>query len=116
MRIAVEAGQTNHAYSMKGVVDQCREHLGQPRETIFFEPFKQMANITDEEEATQLQELAVAAIQTSVQPGFQAIISFLQEEYLPATRPNTAVSSLPGNGKAFYEACLAFHTSTNLTA
>lgn len=37
-----------------------------------------------------------------------------QSEYLPATRSEEAVTSLPG-GEEYYRACLKFHTSTNLT-
>ena len=37
-----------------------------------------------------------------------------QNQYLPATRAEVGASSLPG-GKDYYQACLKFHTSTNLT-
>lgn len=37
-----------------------------------------------------------------------------QNQYLPATRPEVGVSSLPG-GKDYYQACLKFFTNTNLS-
>jgi hypothetical protein len=36
---------------------------------------------------------------------------FLTEEYLPNTRPDIGVSSLP-DGAKFYDLCLRFHTSS----
>lgn len=113
MRGAIAQKRTYHAVSMKGVVNQCRGHLGKPQETVFFAPFKQPSlNITDNALAG-LQASAHAAIQTSVQQGFQILATFLSEEYLPHTRPNMSASSISAE---YYAACLAFHTSTNLTA
>ena len=43
MRIATKQGLTNNMASMSGVLDQCQAHLGNPLETVFYEPFK---NIT----------------------------------------------------------------------
>ena len=43
MRIATKQGLTNNMASMSGVLDQCQAHLGNPFETVFYEPFK---NIT----------------------------------------------------------------------
>ena len=43
MRIATKQGLTNNMASMSGVLDQCQAHLGDPFETVFYEPFK---NIT----------------------------------------------------------------------
>lgn len=79
---------------------------------------------------------ALAAIQFSVQPGFQSLVDFLENEYLPNLRPgesyqqfniiihtptyhqpfvDIAVSSLPDIGADFYKQCLKFHTSTDMT-
>ena len=40
MRVAIQAGMTNHMVSMKGVVKQCKIHLGKPLKTVFYKPFK----------------------------------------------------------------------------
>jgi uncharacterized protein (DUF885 family) len=114
MRTGMEMNRTNHAASMAGVEEQCRAHLGEPRETVFYEPFKSL-NFTAEENS-KLQESAYSYIQSFIQPGFEILANFLSAEYASATRPDIAASSIPGIGPEYYKACLAFHTSTNLTA
>lgn len=115
MRISIGAKLTNHAVSMAGVQEQCRAHLVDARETVFYEPFKNLTGLSADQ-ATNLQVAALGAIESSVQPGFQLLADFLGSEYASATRPNIAATSLPGIGPEFYKSCLAFHTSTNLTA
>jgi len=114
MKAAIKAGWTNHAASMAGVEQQCRDHLGEPRETVFYEPFKTMENISDTD-IERLQAAAADAIVSSVQPGFSMLADFLAGEYSAALRPEIAASSIPGIGPEFYKACLAFHTSTSMT-
>jgi len=116
MKGAQTLGQVNHAVSMAGTVDQCDTHVNKPsRETVFYEPFKNMKNVAPEE-TEALQNSAAEAIKTFVQTGFKKISNFLATEYIPASRPEIAASSLPVNGADYYKACLAFHTSTNMTA
>lgn len=50
-----------------------------------------------------------------VQESFRQLLKTLQEDYLPHLRPNIGATSLP-KGQEFYRACLAFHTSTDLSA
>ena len=41
----------------------------------------------DEEEEEALRTQALQAIQSSIIPGFEALLEFIESEYLPATRP-----------------------------
>ncbi|XP_023331422.1 uncharacterized protein LOC111703643 isoform X2 [Eurytemora carolleeae] len=111
MRKGIEMKRTNHAVSMQGVEEQCRSHLGEPRETVFYKPF-QTLNFTDQENK-RLQAEALSAIESSVQAGFLTLANFVSTEYASATRPEIGASSISAE---YYKACLAFHTSTNLTA
>ncbi len=43
------------------------------------------------------------------------LANYLKSEYLRKTRPEIGATSLP-NGEEFYNACLKFHTSTDLSA
>eukprot|EP00092_Neocalanus_flemingeri_P025835 GFUD01028002.1.p1 GENE.GFUD01028002.1~~GFUD01028002.1.p1 ORF type:complete len:569 (-),score=195.27 GFUD01028002.1:15-1721(-) len=115
MRAGVKNQMTNHAVSMKGVVDQCKEHgLAVVEDTVFYKPFLD-ADIIVKTEKERLQNDAKDAIKKCVQVGFMKIAEFLAGEYLAACRPQIAATSLPG-GPEFYKACLKFHTSTDLTA
>ena len=114
MRVGVESGMSNNVASMNTVIDQIDAHLVDPRETVFFDPFN---NITAGDLADQLilRAEAFGAIETSVQEGFKKIKNFLETEYLPFLRPEIGVTSLPDIGPEFYDQCLKFHTSTNMT-
>jgi len=115
MAIAAEKGLTNNIASMNGVVEQCKAHLVQAEETVFYEPFKNLSGLSPDVQ-DNLRAESKKAIELSVQPGFEKLITFLEEEYIPNTRAEIGVSTLPEIGEQFYEACLKFHTSTNLTA
>merc|ERR1719312_317290 len=116
MRKAVEEGQTNNNASMTGVIEQCKAHLNNViEETVFYEPFKNLS-MFNESSQDQLRAGAIEAIASVIQPSFQNLLNFLEDEYIPKSRSSLAVSSLPGNGQEFYKACLKFHTSTDLTA
>ena len=116
MQKAVSKGLTNHACSMKGVVDKCREHLaGEIQDSVFFAPFKAVNELLGDEAGSKVQEEAREAITDGVRLGFSILADFLEKEYVPACRKEVAVTSLPG-GQELYKACLRFHTSTSLTA
>jgi len=112
MQAGLHENRVNHSVSMAGVAERCRSHAtAQPQLTEFFKPF---LGLLEEGEEGKVREEAAAAVGECVQPGFLTLAQFLETEYLPACRSHPAVSSMPG-GKEFYSACLAFHTSTDLT-
>ncbi|XP_068247131.1 uncharacterized protein [Palaemon carinicauda] len=100
-------------WSLIGAIDQIGELLVPHNESTFYEPFKHISiNITLEQ---------IDALRQEAQPVVEALLSsfrklrdFIQDEYYPAARPEVGVSSLPG-GLEYYQACLQFHTSTNMT-
>merc|ERR1719495_1763507 len=113
LRRGIKEGQTNHNVSMVGVLEQVAGHTSPTaEETVFFEPFVDL-DLALGEDGRLVQAEAKAAIQMVIQPSFRAFAEFLQLEYLPNTRPEIAASSI---GSGYYEACLAFHTTTNKTA
>ena len=115
MRSGIEKKMTNNAVSMKGVVDNCRKISAEdPKTSAYFEPFLTIAS-GSEDDKKSLQAEAELAITNSIKPAFAKLAAFLDKEYLPACRPDIAATSLP-NGQDFYSACLAFHTTTSLTA
>jgi len=85
--------------------------------TEFYKPFANMMDIKtiSEEDSNNLKNAAANSIKLCIKPGMLKMAKFLESEYLPNTRPEIAATSLP-SGKQFYNACLKFHTSTDLTA
>jgi len=58
--------------------------------------------------------IAKKLVKTKIQPAYLKMATFLEEEYIPHTRTDVGMSSLP-NGHAFYAACLKYHTTTDYT-
>jgi len=116
LQTAVEQKMTYNNVSMNSVSDQLEGHINSPLvDSIFYEPFKNMSAGTDFEQEI-LQSEALMAIEFSIYPALSSLKTFLEEEYLPFTRPEIALSSLPELGVEFYDQMLKFHTSTNMTA
>eukprot|EP00091_Calanus_sinicus_P012331 TRINITY_DN27872_c0_g1_i1.p1 TRINITY_DN27872_c0_g1~~TRINITY_DN27872_c0_g1_i1.p1 ORF type:complete len:100 (-),score=32.90 TRINITY_DN27872_c0_g1_i1:188-487(-) len=97
MTRAMEKNMTNHALSMKGVVESCRGHSSAlPKETAFYEPFKLADEIAkNKTKGATIKSLAVLSIKNWVQPGFSKLAEFLEKKYIPACRKEIAVTSLP---------------------
>lgn len=75
----------------------------------------QPAGKIDEKTWNQFIYEAKCLIEKSIYPSCIKLADFVRDEYLPKTRDSIGASSLP-NGKAYYAACLRFHTTTNLSA
>ncbi|XP_022243745.1 uncharacterized protein LOC106461180, partial [Limulus polyphemus] len=114
MREGIRQGRTNHAVSMKHVLEQF-DLLQKPAEiSPFFKPFLSIPATVMPVERKNLKSEAKDVIEKELLPAFQELRNFIEKEYMAATRPNIAVSSLP-NGEKFYQKCLQFHTSTHMT-
>ncbi|XP_045130031.1 uncharacterized protein LOC123515489 [Portunus trituberculatus] len=102
------------SWSMVGVVDHFDKLLVPVNETVFYEPFINMSDTVTTEQRITLKQQAQHRIKKDLLPSLKEIRDFIADQYLPATRTEVGVSSLPG-GKAYYQACLKFHTTTDLT-
>ena len=87
------------------------------KSTEFFKPFENLSKAKNisEEDKMKLKTDAEDAIKNNIKPAMLKMAKFLENTYIPFTRAEIAATSLP-EGKEFYDACLKFHTSTNLTA
>lgn len=110
----IESGLMPSNWSMVGVVDQLDKLDGPVEESLFYKPFLRMPSTITTEQRTTLRQQAQERIKQDLLPSFKKIHDFIVTEYLPATRPEIASSSLDG-GDEYYLALLRFHTSTNLT-
>jgi uncharacterized protein (DUF885 family) len=67
-----------------------------------------------EADRRSITQAGCAAILDSVVPGYQALLQFMLDEYIPAGREDIAASSLP-DGRAFYEHRVRKNTTLDLT-
>jgi uncharacterized protein (DUF885 family) len=81
---------------------------------VLYQPFQSFPAAIDETQRNRLSSTGQAAIREAVIPGFQAGLTFLLGEYLPAARHTIAASELP-RGSEFYAHRIRAYTSLELT-
>ncbi len=83
--------------------------------TAFYEPFKNLPAGISDADKKQLQAAAKEAIESSVQPGMKLLRDYVRDVYLKHTRADIAATTGLPDGARFYQQCIKFHTSTNLS-
>ena len=89
--------------------------IADPTESALYQPFTHFPAQIRESTRQKLCEAAQKAILGSVVPGYQAILHFVEQEYVPASRESIASIELP-EGEAFYAHRIHYYTSLHLTA
>ena len=82
-------------------------------ESPFYRAFAEMPESFDEETRETLSSSAAAIIAEEIHPALQELLSFLEQDYLPAARA-PGIGSLPG-GKQVYSRLAQHFTTTDLT-
>ncbi|XP_076321638.1 uncharacterized protein LOC143231038 isoform X2 [Tachypleus tridentatus] len=114
LKEAIRQGRTNHAISMKRVPEQFDLIQKEVEHSPFYEPFLSFPEWISLPDKKILKTEGKKVIEREVLPSLKKLGSFIKNEYMTATRPHTGISSLP-DGKRFYQQCLRFHTSTDMT-
>ena len=115
MRAGMAAGVMAPRIAMVGVEDALTPHIvTDPVESVFFAPFQAFPVAVGESDRAGLQVAAAEAVLGSVVPGYQALLDFLTETYIPAARDEIGASALP-DGRAYYEHCVRRYTSLDIS-
>jgi len=115
MRAGLRYGQIPARATLEGVDVALRAQIvSDPKESILYTPFREISTAFSETHQKRLAKQGQAAIRSSVVPGYQALLKFFEEEYLPAARLRIAAADLP-NGEAFYQHRIRYFTSMDLT-
>ncbi|XP_076359505.1 uncharacterized protein LOC143251970 [Tachypleus tridentatus] len=112
MKEGIRQGRTNHAVSMKHVLEQFALLQKPVEDSPFFKPFLSFPDSVPSTKQETLKIEAKKVIEEHLLPAFKKLGTFIEKEYMAATRPLIAVSSLP-NGKEIYKQCLRLHTTTD---
>ena len=116
MRLGLRTGFLPPACTLVDMDKQLKAQLvTDATKSVFYQPFRHFPPQIGEQERKKLAESAEKAILGSIVPGYQAILQFVQQEYLPAARESIASIDLP-NGDAFYAHRIYYFTSLHLTA
>jgi prolyl oligopeptidase len=85
----------------------------QANESPFYRAFAAMPEDIDPDTRASLQSAAATIIEDQINPALQALLAFLESDYLPAARP-PGIGALP-SGKQIYSRLAQHFTTTNLT-
>jgi len=115
MRAGMTAGMTAPRIAMVGVEDALMPHIvTDPADSVLFAPFQAFPVAVGEADRARLRAAAADAILGSVVPGYQALLDFLTETYIPAARDEIGAGALP-NGRAYYEHCMQRYTTLEIS-
>ncbi|MFZ5923358.1 MAG: DUF885 domain-containing protein [Chloroflexota bacterium] len=116
MQAGLDGGQIPPRVTLEGVDQAIAVHIVRdPAESVFIRPFNAFPAQVPERVRAGLVEAAKKAVETSVVPAYESLLSFFKEEYLPGSRESIAARDLP-DGQAYYEFCIRHFTSLPLTA
>lgn len=115
MKEAILHKTTLHLVSVQKVLAQLDELLDEDEDqNMFYNPIKtNIDTLSTVEEKYKWLNLVRKTIQENVIPALRTLKVFLEYQYIPATRQEVGVWSLP-EGKEFYKACLRWHLSTDM--
>lgn len=80
----------------------------------FYAPFTRFSETIDATQRERLTRAAQEAIRSSVVPAYRRLQSFLERDYLPASRSTVGIWDTP-DGAAFYRNRVKWFTTTNLS-
>jgi uncharacterized protein (DUF885 family) len=111
MREGIAAGYTQPANIIGGVRDQIAAIAAMSvEETGMVDPIDALPASVPDAERARLRAEAEAAVADHVLPAYQALLDFMDEEYVPAARTELGISSVP-DGRAQYQALVRYHTT-----
>ncbi|MEK9649830.1 MAG: DUF885 domain-containing protein [Gammaproteobacteria bacterium] len=112
--LGIEKGMVPPKILMTRVLGQLKlQAHTSPTDSPFYKIFEN-PNLLTSDETKEVQLLAQSAINTYVIPGYEKLLIFFENIYLPACRESIGISSLP-NGKEYYEFAAKRFTTTDLT-
>jgi prolyl oligopeptidase len=88
--------------------------VSSPEKSGLYKPIDQMPSQLSTGEAHRMAKDVGEAIQNYVVPAYTKLLYFVREEYLPKSRAQPGIWSIP-NGRALYAFNVRLHTTTNLT-
>lgn len=115
MRAGIEQGLVLPAVVLEGYQAMLKPHIVDDVTTsLLYAPFEEFPDRIGEEARARLTKAGRQAIQTSVVPGYQAFLTFMEKEYVPAARGSIAAAALP-EGRAYYRHLVRKFTTLEIT-
>ena len=114
MREGIKRGIVHPRPVMLSALPQFKQLVAAtPEASIYYSPVQKFPAGFSEADKRSLTRLYADAIGTKLNPALARLASFIEKDYLPATRTSTGWSALP-NGAAWYQVRVASQTTTDL--
>ncbi|CAN5698105.1 DUF885 family protein [soil metagenome] len=114
-RRGVKTGFTQPRSTNDQVLARAREMVAAPVETdVLLTPFQTLPVSIPAAEQAALRAQATAIVRDGVRPAQRDFVTFLEKDYLPASRKSLAARSLP-DGERYYSWLVSDHTTTRMT-
>lgn len=115
MQNGIAAGYVLPRVALDGYEPAIESHVvDDPQESLLYKPFADFPDGVPATERGRLQAAGADAIMTSVVPGYEALLDFMADEYLPAARETVGASDLP-DGRVYYEHRVRRFTTLDVT-
>ena len=115
LKYGVREGYTMARESIESVPEQLEfTAKGPVTESKMYKPFSNFPPKVDEADIGSLREKAKQLLEEKVFPAYLKLAVFLRTEYLNHVRSQPGISNLK-NGKEYYQECIRFHTTTDMT-
>ncbi len=97
------------------IIPQLETHVvASPDKSELHKPIDEIPSSIGSDDAHRIAKELDEEITRSVVPAYTKLLKFVKEEYLPKSRTNPGIWSLP-KGKAMYDYAIRYHTTTKLT-
>jgi uncharacterized protein (DUF885 family) len=115
LRAGLEDGITQPRRVVEAVIATIKGTLaGDGFAATFAVPLSALPTSLDEETRSALTIKLDEAVSTKVRPAYEALLRFLEDDYLPKTRTSIGISDVPG-GAAYYADLVKIFTTTDMT-
>lgn len=112
-RRGIETGFTQPRIVVDRALEVARAQIDTLATTLLI-PLSRMPTSIPEADQERYRAQARAVIEQRILPEHRAFVTFLENEYLPAARPQIGISSVP-NGREYYSFLVRFYTTTDMT-
>jgi uncharacterized protein (DUF885 family) len=114
MRMGITEKRTHPKVIMQRLPEQIKAQLVAVEDSGFYAPFKNMPPSISAADQKSLQSAGRRAIDNIVIPSYRKLLTFFNEQYLPACRDTVGAWALP-DGANFYAQRARNYTTTELT-
>jgi uncharacterized protein (DUF885 family) len=115
MRRGIRTGMTQPRRTVERAIADVRGQIVQADDrTPLLAPFRNMPQSFPADRRAALEARARDVLRSKVRPAQQLLLRFLEQDYLPAARPDIGIGSAP-QGREYYAYLVRRHTSTTMT-